>query len=414
MVQRQQRCCFASFRSVNLLSVHRAASGAKHFPQQISDLSSARTGKRVAELNDESGSRVAPNVVPILTIPRWINAPVREAWCVNTTNDWKIDHKGLSERCWRRCWFCEKDFSWAVCRDNSWHGFDRIQICWFMPRKNVTSKRMKDPRRMDGFGSHEHWPSVGGHEEWWISILDCDQQRDEQLRQWASGRERDICPLRRSGRQYGEMRCDKTEGTIHSTIIFTLNDCCADRSTKVEWPSCRWPSWWGVFILQCLEVNDPYTTASRSSSRSRLNNVLEHIVTYVMLCYVTIILTHQDGRIRCGQTICIEEATRKISVCLNFDRFILYMRAIQGHSGGNKIKSSLLYNWEIPYTWTEYICHVGSSLDLHSILHSRVDRRKRIERKKTNSILHSREAYDWFSRRWITRRDKTTKGTVQN
>ena len=46
------------------------------------------------------------------------------------------------------------------------------------------------------------------------------------------------------------------------------------------------------------------------------------------------------------------------------------MRAIQGHSGGNIVDLSLLDDVEIPYNWTEYIYHVNSSLDLHSIIQS--------------------------------------------
>ena len=62
-----------------------------------------------------------------------------------------------------------------------------------------------------------------------------------------------------------------------------------------------------------------------------------------------------------GQIICIKEATRKYS-----DGFIHYMRAIQGHSGRYKVDPSLLDNVEITYMWSEFIYHVGDSLDLHS------------------------------------------------
>ena len=41
------------------------------------------------------------------------------------------------------------------------------------------------------------------------------------------------------------------------------------------------------------------------------------------------------------------------------------MRAIQGHSGGNTVDPSLLDNVKIPYMWSEYLYHVGSSL-IHS------------------------------------------------
>ena len=53
---------------------------------------------------------------------------------------------------------------------------------------------------------------------------------NDQICQCASRRECEIYSLRRSYRWYRETRCDKTEGTIHSTMIFTLDDCCADRS----------------------------------------------------------------------------------------------------------------------------------------------------------------------------------------
>ena len=56
---------------------------------------------------------------------------------------------------------------------------------------------------------------------------------------------------------------------------------------------------------------------------------------------------------------------KRFQYCLNSDGFIHYVRAIQGHSGGNKDGPSLLDNGEIPY-----IYHVGSSLNLHSIIPS--------------------------------------------
>ena len=73
--------------------------------------------------------------------------------------------------------------------------------------------------------------------------------------------------------------------------------------------------------------------------------------------------------------------------CLNSDGSIHYIRAIQGHSGVNKVDPSVLDNVTIPYMLSECIYHIGSSLCLHSI-------RKRYQRRKTNGILHSREAYD--------------------
>ena len=37
---------------------------------------------------------------------------------------------------------------------------------------------------------------------------------------------------------------------------------------------------------------------------------------------------------------------------------------------GNKVDPSLLDHVQIPYRWSEYLYHVGSSLNTHSIIHS--------------------------------------------
>ena len=64
--------------SVNQLSIYGAVSErCEELFQQISAPPSSSTGKMVAELNDESESRVAPNVVSIITNPPLINAPVQ-------------------------------------------------------------------------------------------------------------------------------------------------------------------------------------------------------------------------------------------------------------------------------------------------------------------------------------------------
>ena len=59
--------------SVNQLSV----CGAVELAQEISDRSSSSTERPVAELNDESESSIAPNVVSISTSPLSINLPVQ-------------------------------------------------------------------------------------------------------------------------------------------------------------------------------------------------------------------------------------------------------------------------------------------------------------------------------------------------
>ena len=49
---------------------------------------------------------------------------------------------------------------------------------------------------------------------------------------------------------------------------------------------------------------------------------------------------------------------------------ILYLRALQGHSGRNHIDASLQDNVLIPNKFFEYICHIGCAVNLHSIANS--------------------------------------------
>ena len=51
---------------------------------------------------------------------------------------------------------------------------------------------------------------------------------------------------------------------------------------------------------------------------------------------------------------------------------ILYLRALQGHSGRNLIDLSLQDNVLYPNDFFEYICHIGCAINLHSIMNSGV------------------------------------------
>ena len=55
-------------------------------------------------------------------------------------------------------------------------------------------------------------------------------------------------------------------------------------------------------------------------------------------------------------------------------RKIIYLRALQGHSGRNPIDPSLQDNVLIPNNFFEYICHIGCAVNLHSIINSGVIR----------------------------------------
>ena len=49
---------------------------------------------------------------------------------------------------------------------------------------------------------------------------------------------------------------------------------------------------------------------------------------------------------------------------------ILYLRALQGHSGRNPIDPSQQDNVLIPNDFFEYNCHIGCAINLHSITNS--------------------------------------------
>ena len=66
------------------------------------------------------------------------------------------------------------------------------------------------------------------------------------------------------------------------------------------------------------------------------------------------------------------EATRKYfnTVLIRQDKKILYLRALQGHSGRNPIDPTLQDNVLIPNNFFEYIYHIGCADNLHSITNS--------------------------------------------
>ena len=77
VIQRLQSCCFASlFPPISWVSAGTVADWCEKFAQQISG-SSSGTGKMVAQVNDESESKVAPTVVSILTKSPLINVPAQ-------------------------------------------------------------------------------------------------------------------------------------------------------------------------------------------------------------------------------------------------------------------------------------------------------------------------------------------------
>ena len=61
---------------------------------------------------------------------------------------------------------------------------------------------------------------------------------------------------------------------------------------------------------------------------------------------------------------------KRFQYCPDFAGTIVYLRALQGHSGRNLIDPSLQDNIVIPSKFFQYIYHVGCAINLHSIISS--------------------------------------------
>ena len=69
---------------------------------------------------------------------------------------------------------------------------------------------------------------------------------------------------------------------------------------------------------------------------------------------------------------------------------IIYLRALQGHSGRNPIQDHVL----IPDNFFEYISHIGCAISLHSITNSGlIAGGQKIKLGKTDSTLYDCESH---------------------
>ena len=72
---------------------------------------------------------------------------------------------------------------------------------------------------------------------------------------------------------------------------------------------------------------------------------------------------------------------------------ILYLRALQGHSGRSLIDPTLQDDVIIPDGFFKYIYHVGCAINLHSITNSGLIPGGQIFEQKTDGILYVCESY---------------------
>ena len=135
-----------------------------------------------------------------------------------------------------------------------------------------------------------------------------------------------------------------------------------------------------VFLPSITSAKDPCHGESRRLRQRYcdimvlIEKMMERLIgTHCYPCSAAISKTRMpgDGRIKNGWVSFNKEVIRKDLVLPEF-------------SGGSKVDPTLVYNEEIPYRWSEYLCHVGCSRQMHSI----DCRRKRCKRGMTNSILH--------------------------
>ena len=82
--------------------------------------------------------------------------------------------------------------------------------------------------------------------------------------------------------------------------------------------------------------------------------------------------------------------TPRFQCSANSNNHRLYVRAIQGHSGGDLIDPELLNHVAIPPRWKEYFYHVGSSFTVNSIPQAGLIAGGRdTKRRATDGLLHT-------------------------
>ena len=70
------------------------------------------------------------------------------------------------------------------------------------------------------------------------------------------------------------------------------------------------------------------------------------------------------------QHIYKESKQTRFLYCKNSRDILMYIRACQGHTGGNVIAPELMGHVAVPYKWKEFLFHRGCSNDVTSILKS--------------------------------------------
>ena len=127
---------------------------------------------------------------------------------------------------------------------------------------------------------------------------------------------------------------------------------------------------------------------------------MKGVSSETILCNLNIGLMN-SGRVQWQKA---EETRKDIQCCTDPSaQEILYLRALQGHSGRYLIDPSLQDNVLIPSDFFEYIYHIGCAINLHSIMNSGLipARRTKFE-QKTDGILHVSGSIEQGTQRSVT------------
>ena len=80
---------------------------------------------------------------------------------------------------------------------------------------------------------------------------------------------------------------------------------------------------------------------------------------------------------------------KRFQCCTDSSGTVLYLRALQGHSGQNPIDPTLQDNVLIPNDFFEYIYHIGCAINVHTLHHEfRIETRRTRFEQNTDGILH--------------------------
>ena len=91
---------------------------------------------------------------------------------------------------------------------------------------------------------------------------------------------------------------------------------------------------------------------------------------------------------------------KRFEYCTDPSGAILYLRALQGHSGSNLIDPTLQDNVLNPNNFFQYIYHVGCAINLHSIMNSGLILGRTNFERKTDGILHVCGSYEKRTQIW--------------